>query len=285
MIHEGLNEQISQLVDGELTSDGANRVLLKALPNKDHRLAMLRMLRLRHALASWRNQGVESDEYKPIHRTVSPQSQFRNALIGMAAILVVSVSALIYLASVQGERGLQTPGLVGPGVRSGVKSISRDDAARILSLHESITGPVAWLAILPESVQVQKLNQAGDGMQADDTRAIVCFLNIESRGSEFFPTTPDLIICRMDRKATLTIPSSGKPSKSMQIQLVALHRDGSLGIQYAISLEDTPASDMQTSTLTGFIPLSGDARTLGQLANSGTVLDVALSASLLAATG
>jgi len=267
--------RLSQLVDGELGSDEVNRILLRVLRSEDSRVALLRMLQLRHTLAPWRQHGEDLPEIKPLRGTSRSISKFKRALVAVAAVLAISVSALVYHNvaqnnSISGDRGFASVG------RPVAPPLSREDAARVLRLHESVAGPVAWLAILPDSVRVQKTTEV-----SGDSQPIVCFLNIQSRGEENFPTTPDLIICRLEEKVTLSIPSgSGQPT-AMRIQLVAVHREGLLGLQYAISLKDRLPTDPHTATLTGFIPFSGNSRTVGQLAHAGTTLDVALRASLL----
>lgn len=276
MIDKDNAAMLSQLVDGELGSDETNRLLLKALRNSESRVELLRMLQLRHALAPWRSHGEDSLEIKPMRSTLHAGSKYRNALIAVAAALVVSVSAWVYNIAV--PNGLDLGGAESGRStdRQVASSLSSKDAARILRLHESITGPVAWLAILPDSVQVQKTRAVGVHSQP-----IACFLNIQSQIDGDFPTTPDLIICRLEEKVVLSIPSGTTQSKAMRIQLVAVRREGSLGLQYAISLEDRLPNESQTATLTGFMPLRENSRAIGQLAHAGTTLDVALRASLL----
>ncbi len=281
MNSEDLKPSLSQFVDGELASDEANAMLLQALQDEGSRFELVRMLQLRASLQPWRSMGEElSAPHRP-NSTIHAASHVRTVLMGMAAIVAVSAAAWLYQSS-----KYEKPGSLdhGSGVEQHLKvatSLSREDAAEVFNLHESIAGPVAWLAILPESVRVQKMADGVEGEKADQAQAIACFLKIETHGDGVFPTLPDTIICRLDKKAVITVPSSGDHSKSMRIQLVAVHREESIGIQYAISLENEPTNGQQTSALSGFIPLSGDSNAVGRLAQAGTTLDIALSASLL----
>lgn len=275
MIDENQDLRLSELVDGELTTDDVNLTLLEVLPDKAARDRLLRMLRLRMALAPWRMQSAETADLPSVPRFSPPVSG--RGRIAVAAILVLCASAWVFLKTA--DRNPSTPSDGSSrGEWVGAWSISPEEAMRVFQMHESIAGPIAWLAIQPDSVQVR--NDARANRSAD---VIACFLSINQQGADTFPTAPILVICRPEEKATLTIPSVSGRNQTMRIQLVPITRDGAVGVQYAIGIEDLEAPGAYAATLSGFIPVSDAGRSVGQLVDPVATLNVALRAAVLSA--
>ncbi len=265
---------LSALVDGELDSDELNEVLLAALRDERQRGQLERLLELRCALAPWRKQGDGADAPSLAMTRASRHRFAGRGVLALAAVLAVTFTAWLLL-----------PAYFRPATHSKVATVEHaaddaatitpEDAARVFDLHESMAGPLAWLAVTSGKVEMRSAPQ-----DARDVPAVACFLRLEPRAKDAFPQAPDLVICRPDEKVVLNVPATAGQTKDMQIELVAVRRGGELGVQYAISLEARSDPGAST-TFTGFLPLRGSAQAEGRLAQAGMHVEVALHASVL----
>jgi hypothetical protein len=275
----------SQLVDGELHVDEANRVLGEVLDEladggDDGKVCrrLKAMLQTRQALAPWRQQ-----EPPPAIVALQPLSAMSarhhfarwTSLVAAALLGGVLVAGGYYLG---GQRGApSTSGPLAGRATTILTADERQEIARAFSLHESVLGPLSWYAVDDETIQVAP---ARDGDSLPRPIAVVLQFTREQPSSSRETALPKtyVIVCR-DRDAAVELPPSLMANR-LRLRLLAKESDGQVNLQYFLVADDADCA-VEDAALVGRRRVGAGQTSLGQLALNDCLVNVDASAWVL----
>lgn len=294
---------LSQLVDGELPVDEANRVLTDVFGDLAHVLGdaeaarrLNAMLELRRALDSWRGQeptkaivlpsaydGSPSAGQPSVgarstgrHEGIAQLSRYLLSLATAAILGGILVAGGFYLG---GHRHMTSP--VTPIAQQSTVIVTpeqRQEVAKAFSLHESVAGPLSWYAADDSTIQVAP---AGQGESLRQPIAIILRLTRDQSHSNNEAAGPKtyVIVCR-DSDATIDLPQS-VIAKTVHLRLLPTVTDGMVSLQYAVAA-DGANRGADKAALAGRRHVGLAQTSLGQLAMNDCLVNVDASAWVLA---
>ena len=290
---------LSQLVDGELPVDQANRVLAEVFDEMTHVLddaeagkKLHDLLQLRRALAPWRQQEPRETMLLLEASAAGKSLAGRRWLNYAAAAMLggVLVAGGFFLGDRLGrERSggqlagqpQQTAPLADPSARPGVRTAAivtpeqRREIARAFAFHESVAGPLSWYASDDSTIQVAP---AAKGEELRQPIAVVLRLSRDSSapGDKTAPPKTYVIVCRNCDAATIELPPWAT-AKTVQLRIIPTAADGEVNLRYAIVAADS-APDPDDAVLTGSRQVGLGPTQLGQLALDDCLVNVDASA-------
>ncbi len=199
---------LSQLVDGELPADQANRVLAEVLdelvPLPAGAAAAREfdaLVRLRRATEPWREQ-------EPPRMVVAVAAEKSAGVASHAGWRAVSLASAVLLGGILVAGGYYLGGRSGiepprpPMVQQPVVVVTpeqRSEIARTFALHESVAGPLSWYAADDATIQVAPA-RTGEGTRPPV--AIVLRLTRDLSCPSRDPIGPKtyVIVCRDPRR-------------------------------------------------------------------------------------
>ena len=263
---------MSQLADGELSSDQANELLLSVLDAPAEREKLKGLLRLRQTTVGWRTRQpprpvmVVAERPRTFHR-----SRMARHMGGLA--VAACVGGLLALA------GIWAAGWLGSPVRqtyrwptvAQVTPEQMRQVAMIFALHESVAGPLAWYAADDQNI---RLASAG-GTEASQA-PIAVLLKLGPAGPDTAARTL-VIVCREDRPAVIELPAESPGQAGLRVYLAPRTVNGKVEVQYAIAV-DGDGRQPSVASLAGRRRIGLTETSLGQLALGEKVLNVEASA-------
>jgi hypothetical protein len=271
---------MSQLADGELSSDQANELLLSVLDAPAEREKLKGLLRLRQTTVGWRTRQpprpvmVVAERPRTFHR-----SRMARHMGGLA--VAACVGGLLALAGIWGV------GRLGGPVRqtyrwptvAQVTPEQMQQVAMIFALHESVAGPLAWYAADDQNI---RLASAG-GTEAGQT-PIAVLLKLGPAGPDAARSAGSgqaartlVIVCREDRSAVIELPAESPGQAGLRVYLAPRTVNGKVEMQYAIAV-DGDGRQPAVASLAGRRRIGLTETSLGQLALGEKVLNVEASA-------
>ncbi|MGD9126940.1 MAG: hypothetical protein PVH19_06135 [Planctomycetia bacterium] len=260
-------EQISMLVDGELPTEAANELLREIMADETLRKELEEQLRLRATLAPWRKQQPKN---ALLHATISqaapttshfgPSPLRRYAEIVGAAVL----AGLLVFAGFWVARNGHQPNQVAynPPLKQSwiITPEKQKEVADIFAFHESVAGPLTWLADGESKIEVNEASETSAKQQA------IAVL-IRLKGDPNQPTRETkmleheyIVVCRAGSPATIDLPDG---DTSLKLHLLAERdKNNHVQIQYAFA---AMSPDHTPGTLSGERVLGLQSRSLGQL--------------------
>jgi len=290
---------LSQLVDGELPLDQANRVLADvfgelgdALGAAESARQLDAMLELRLAMQPWRDQhpaeSLVADAVRTEqatldeHATVADEKHAVRSWHRWIALASAAVLGGVLVAGgfLLGQRGRveQTVDATSEKPAIIISPEQRQEIGRAFALHESVAGPLSWYAADESTIQVAP---AGKGETLREPIAIVLRLKPDTAGSarEAIPPKTYVIVCRNDDPATIELPYSMLAQK-VHLRLMTKTDRGDVRLQYAIAA-DGAEDRLGEGVLAGSRCVASTQTSLGQLAVNNRLIDVDASAWVL----
>jgi hypothetical protein len=272
---------MSQLADGELSSDQANELLLSVLDAPADREKLKALLCFRQATVGWRIRQPP----RPVMVVAEPPRTFRRSRMArhMGGLAVAAcVGGLLVLAGIWAAGWLGSPvrpmhqwqiapGPDAPRAAVRVTPEQMQQVAMVFALHESVAGPLAWYAADDQNI---RLASAG-GTEAGQT-PIAVLLKLGPAGPDAAARTL-VIVCREDRPAVIELPAESPGRAGLRVYLAPRTVNGKVEMQYAIAVdggEHQPA----LASLAGRRRIGLAETSLGQLALGEKVLNVEASA-------
>jgi hypothetical protein len=276
--------RLSQLVDGELPTAEANRVLAEVfheladvLVNSEMGTELHAMLQLQQAIAPWRQQ-------EPPTTIVTLPQQQRGRKVAHVAWQIAAYASAAVLGGLLVAGGYFLGGRppversVAPIAQQPIVVVSpeqRQDIARAFALHESVAGPLSWYAADDATIQVAP---AGKGEALRQPIAVILRLTRElsgQTGPAARPTTY-VIVCRDNDPATIELPQSGV-AQTVRLRLLPTATKGAVRLQYAIAAADAGRGSNDTA-VTGRRDVGLAQTSLGQLAMNDHMVNIDASA-------
>jgi len=276
---------MSQLADGELSSDQANELLLSVLDAPADREKLKALLRFRQTTAGWRTRQPPRPVMVVAER---PRTFHRSRMARHMGSLAVAacVGGLLALA------GIWAAGWLGRSHRPGdavvfdrcfgapvVTPEQMQQVAMIFALHESVAGPLAWYAADDQNI---RLASAG-GTEAGQTPiAVLLKLGPAGPGAAHSAGSGQavrtlVIVCREDRPAVIELPAESPGRAGLRVYLTPRTVNGKVEMQYAIAV-DGDGRQPSVASLAGRRRIGLTETSLGQLALGEKVLNVEASA-------
>jgi hypothetical protein len=274
---------LSQLVDGELPVDEANRALAEVFDDLAHVLGssesakqLHAMLQLRRAFDPWRRQ-------EPVKSVVTPaieRAHHRWSMLSLASAALVGgilVAGGFFLGGLYKNMPQDVP-LARPSAVV-VTPEQRRDIAQAFALHESVAGPLGWYAADDTTIQVAPAEQ-GETLRMPI--AVVLRLSRVSSlpNGTFAQPKTYVIVCRNSGAATIELPSSPM-APNLRLRLISTVADGQVKLQYALAAAGS-ARGLENAALVGGRRVGLDQTSLGQLALNDRLVNVDASAWVLA---
>jgi len=271
---------MSQLADGELSSDQANELLLSVLDAPADREKLKVLLRFRQMTVGWRNRQPE----RPVMIVAERPGALRR---GRAAWRMGSLAAAACVGGLLALAGIWGAGRLGGPVRqtypwptvAQVTPEQMRQVAMIFALHESVAGPLAWYAADDQNI---RLASAG-GTEAGQT-PIAVLLKLGPAGPDAARSTGSgqaartlVIVCREDRPAVIELPAESPSQTGLRVYLAPRTVNGKVEMQYAITV-DGDSRQPAVASLAGRRRIGLAETPLGQLALGDRLLNVAASA-------
>jgi hypothetical protein len=268
---------MSQLADGELSSDEANKLLLSVLDAPAEREKLKALLHLRQTTAGWRTRQPP----RPVMVVAERPGAFRR---GRTVWRMGSLAAAACIGGLLALAGIWAAGWLGRSHQPGdavvfdrcfgapaVTPEQMQQVAMVFALHESVAGPLAWYAADDETIRVA----SAGGTEAGQTPiAVLLKLGPASPGAA---ARTLVIVCREDRSAVIELPAESPGRAGLRIYLTPRTVNGKVEMQYAIAVdggEHRPA----VASLAGRRRIGLTETSLGQLALGEKVLNVEASA-------
>jgi len=263
---------MSQLADGELSSDQANELLLSVLDAPADREKLKALLRLRQTTVGWRTRQPP----RPVMVVAERPGTFRRSRMArhMGGLAVAAcIGGLLALA------GIWVAGRLGGPVRqtyqwptvAQVTPEQMRQVAMIFALHESVAGPLAWYAADDETIRVASAR----GTEAGQT-PIAVLLKLGPAGPDAAARTL-VIVCREDRPAVIELPAESPGRAGLRMYFTPRTVNGKVEMQYAIAV-DGDGRQPSVASLAGRRRIGLTETSLGQLALGEKVLNVEASA-------
>lgn len=274
---------MSQLADGELSSDQANELLLlRVLDVPAQREKLKAMLSLRQATVGWRTRQPQ----RPV-MVVSG----RTGTLGHRPITwrVGSMAAAALLGGLLVLTGIWAAGWGGKSAKTGdsgqialrpdisptaaqVSPEQMRQVAKVFALHESVAGPLAWYAADDRNIRLASVRGAEASQQP-----IGVLLKVESATPGVAARTL-VIVCRNDQPAVIELPAESGDGAGLRVYLTPRTSNGKVDMQYAIAMNDQ-SQQAPLASLSGQRSLGLSEAPLGQLALSGDhVLNIGAAA-------
>jgi len=272
MTNERDEIRMSQLADGELSSDQANELLLSVLDVPADQEKLKALLLFRQTTAGWRTRQPP----RPVMVLAERPRTFRRSRMArhMGSLAVAAcVGGLLALAGIWGA------GRLGGPVRqtyrwptvAQVTPEQMQNVAMVFALHESVAGPLAWYAADDQNI---RLASAG-GTEAGQT-PIAVLLKLGPAGPDGAARTL-VIVCREDRPAVIELPAESPGRAGLRVYLAPRAVNGKVEMQYAIAV-DGDGRQPSVASLAGRRRIGLTETSLGQLALGEKVLNVEASA-------
>lgn len=269
---------LSQLVDGELTSDETNGVLLSVLDDAQGRQLLRGMLQLRHGLAPLRNQQPP----RPVVATLPPADKrhwrllpWRLPALGAAAV----IGGLLVMAGFWMTGNPAQPPRATFDVRHPLTNVvtaeRRRELASVFALHESVAGPLKWYAADDRNISVSH-EPRGESAAAP----IAVLLRLIPTGGPEASTKTYVIVCRDRHRANIDLPEPQVASR-VSLRLLPEARDGEVKIRYAINASRPGDSAEVDAALAGQRHVGLDRTPLGQIALGDRLVNVEASAWII----
>jgi len=285
--------QLSQLVDGELPVDEANRLLAEVFDELSHVMGSAEaarqlhaMLRMREALAPWREQEpakavAASTSASALTLAVSRREKGRWTSLATAALLGgVLVAGGILLGhrltahrpdatiAKHSDRNADSPVVL-------VTPEQRRDIARAFALHESVAGPLSWYAADDATIQVAPAER---GESLREPIAVVLRLSSGASSPDGKAPQPQtyVIVCRNNDAATIELPSS-TIAPNLRLRLISTRMGDQVKLQYALAA-DGLGHGLENAVLAGGRLVGLGQTALGQLAMNDCLVNVDASA-------
>jgi len=271
---------MSQLADGELSSDQANELLLSVLDAPADREKLKALLRLRQTTAGWRNRQPK----RPVMIVAGRPGAFRR---GRAAWRMGGLAVAACVGGLLALAGIWAAGWLGGPVRqtyqwptvAQVTPEQMQQVAMIFALHESVAGPLAWYAADDQNI---RLASAG-GTEAGQT-PIAVLLKLGPAGPDAARSAGSgqaartlVIVCREDRPAVIELPAESPGRAGLRMYLTPRTVNGKVEMQYAIAV-DGDGRQPSVASLAGRRRVGLAETSLGQLALGDGLLNVEASA-------
>jgi hypothetical protein len=316
LIDENDEILMSQLADGELSSDRANEVLLGVLDAPARREKLKAMLTLRQATACWRTR----QPHRPVMVVAKRSRGFRHAPIAWrvgAMAAAACIGGLLVLTGIWAAGRLGTPRTDGqrqtashtdlPPIATQVSLEQMQQVAKVFALHESVAGPLAWYAADDQNIRLASATGADAGQQP-----IGVLLRLKSAGGTGIgPVSPStgsdrregeetrgqdahaaqthgrdahatavrtlVIVCRNDQPAVIELPGGSSDRAGLRLYLTPRTVNGKVDVQYAIAMEGQ-SQQAPLASLSGQRSLGLANAQLGQLAMGDRVLNIEAAA-------
>ena len=280
MTNERDEIRMSQLADGELSSDQANELLLSVLDAPADREKLKALLRFRQTTAGWRTRQPP----RPVMIVAERPGALRR---GRAAWHLGSLAVAACVGGLLALAGIWGAGRLGGPVRqtypwptvARVTPEQMRQVAMVFALHESVAGPLAWYAADDQNI---RLASAG-GTEAGQT-PIAVLLKLGPAGPDAARSTGSgqaartlVIVCREDRPAVIELPAESPGRVGLRMYLTPRTVNGKVEMQYAIAV-DGDGRQPSVASLAGRRRIGLTETSLGQLALGEKVLNVEASA-------
>lgn len=263
---------LSELVDGELSCDQTNEVLLSVLDDEPARERLKSHLRLRQAYQPWRDQQLLQSVSVISQQTPAPRRGGSIRRLGsLAAAAVIGgllVTAGFWAASHMGK----VPVASDSSASAVVMPEQMRQVASVFALHESVAGPLKWYAADDQKIQLASAR----GGQAGQKPVAVLF-RLGPAGAESAQMRSYIIVCRDKESATIEFPQAGGAS-TVRMHLLPDLRDGKVNIRYAITMGRPEQDEETSSALSGQRLVDLRHTSLGQIALAGELVNVDASA-------
>ena len=280
MTNERDEIRMSQLADGELSSDQANELLLSVLDAPADRERLKQLMRLRKTTAGWRNRQPK----RPVMIVAERPGALRR---GRAAWRMGSLAAAACVGGLLALAGIWAAGWLGGPVRqtyrwptvAQVTPEQMQQVAMIFALHESVAGPLAWYAADDETIRVASAR----GTEAGQT-PIAVLLKLGPAGPDAARSAGSgqaartlVIVCREGRPAVIELPAESPGRAGLRMYFTPRTVNGKVEMQYAIAV-DGDGRQPAIASLAGRRRIGLTETSLGQLALGEKVLNVEASA-------
>ncbi|HUT61503.1 MAG TPA: hypothetical protein VNA25_26950 [Phycisphaerae bacterium] len=271
---------MSQLADGELPSDQANKLLLGVLDTPAARERLKELLRLRQTTAGWRTRQPP----RPVTIVAERPGALRR---GRAVWRMSSLAVAACMGGLLALAGIWGAGRLGGPVRqtyrwptvAQVTPEQMQQVAMVFALHESVAGPLAWYAADDQNIR----RASAGGTEAGQTPVAV-LLKFEPAGPDAARSTGSgqaartlVIVCREDRSAVIELPAESPGRAGLRVYLAPRTVNGKVEMQYAIAV-DGDGRQPAIASLAGRRRIGLTETSLGQLALGEKVLNVEASA-------
>ena len=268
-MNENIDEALlSQLVDGELTSDRQNEVLAQLLDDAEGREKLKEHLRLRRLTGDWRRQ-EPTGVVTLTHVSAAPRAEasWARRLAPLAAAAVIGATLVTggFLLARHGER------LTGTGDGVLVTKDDRRRIAQVFRFHESVAGPLRWYAADDGNVFLR----ASAGTEAVG-RPVAVQLHLASSDDQG-PAKTYVIVCRENQSATVELPEPEGTGAPVRLFLMPAARRGVIEMQYAITQEGPPGAGV----VAGQRRVGLEPTRLGQLALGDRLMNIDAAAWLI----
>jgi hypothetical protein len=280
---------LSQLVDGELPLDQANRVLADVLgelapaPGSAEAAGHLgALLRLREALNPWRQQEPPKTVLPP-SMLAGRTAHFAWRMVSLAAAALLGGILVAGGFFLRGQLGPGQAAVAGPGQPAApvasppalvVTPDERREIAQAFDLHESVAGPLSWYAADDATIQVAPA-QKGEAMRQPIAIVLRFARDLSCPGCKAAGPKTYVIVCR-NGDAAIELPQSAV-AKTLRLRLLPTAANGTVSLQYAI-VADGPNRGTGETAMAGRRHLDLGQTPLGQLALDDCLVNVDASA-------
>ncbi|KPJ55842.1 MAG: hypothetical protein AMS16_03535 [Planctomycetes bacterium DG_58] len=266
-MNENIDEALlSQLVDGELTSDRQNEVLAAVLDDAEACEKLKTHLRLRRLTDDWRRQ-EPTGVVTLTHVSAAPRAEasWARRLAPLAAAAVIGAT-LVTGGFLLARHGKQ---FTGTGESVLVTRAERRQIAEVFRFHELAAGPLRWYAADDGNVLL------GSAVETEAVgKPVAVLLRLASAAADAVPAKTYVIVCRDSQSANIELPESEGTGAPVRLFLMPAARQGVIQMQYAITQEGPPgAAAVVGQRRVGLAP----AR-LGQLALGDRLVNVEAAA-------
>ena len=275
-------EQISLLVDGELPTEAANELLRETLGDAELRNALEEQLRLRALLAPWRGQQPKAPllhttiphAAPPAHRFgPSPMRRYFE-IVGAAALAGLLVFAGFWFAQNQHPQNLiatNQPATNRPAPKQSwiITPEKQKEVTDIFAFHESVAGPLTWLADGESKITVDEASKTPEDQQP--IAVLIRLKNVygQPKAGQGPSEHEYIVVCRAGNSATINLPDG---DTSLKLRLFAERKPNkNVQIHYEFA---AAAKDDTLVTLSGERQLDLRSQSLGPLVMNDQLIDV-----------
>lgn len=273
MMNENDEILFSQLVDGELSSDRTNDLLLEVLDDADGRQKLKKMLQLRRSTSAWRNSKPQVAVTAVVEsRRLGRSSTIRH--FGGWAI-AACIGGILVLAGFWAAGRLGQPAnQVQKSEKQYAQTVTPDQmqqAAKVFALHESVAGPLAWYADDDTNI---RLASAGEGEAGRLPIAILLKLQGKSPAD---PPRTLLVVCRDKESAVIELPAESPDKDGLKLYLAPRSVNGKVDMNYTIAVAGED-SGPAVASVSGQRRVGLSETSLGQLAFGDKTLNIEAAA-------
>ena len=274
MNDEERDSLLSQLADGELTSDRLNEVLLDVLGDADARESLKGMLRLRAATSGWRRRRPARGVALPAGPMRRPGASGLPRRLGTLAAAAAVGGMLVLAGFWAADRHRVGPAGGGSAEVTPVAAVTAEQmrqVAEVFALHESVAGPLKWFAADDREIH---LGPAEGGQPAG--RPVAVLLRFAGEKGDGAPKNI-VIVCRDNQQAVVELPSGRPEFPDIRIRLIPRRRDRRVDVQYALAIVRGDDERSTVASLAGDRTIGVEGAALGQLALKDRVFSVGAS--------